>query len=377
MIDSSPFFSSDYVTARELFRAAAKMLGWEWEAFPFADRGPEGELLTLDVACSSRSPGNPAGPTLILSSGLHGVEGFFGSAVQVALLKRIADGALELPVRCVMLHALNPFGFAWLRRFDSQNIDPNRNFLLPDEEFAGSPPLYTRLDPLINPRYRLNRYDFFRWRAAWLVARFGLRALQQAIAAGQYDFPQGLFFGGHGPCETQQVLAKVLPQWVGGATRVVHLDFHTGLGSRGRWKLLIDYPLTAPQKEQLAHFFGYGNFETFDAPQTAYDARGGLGRWCVHQQFASDYLFACAEFGTYPPLQVLTGLREENQGWYNNGPLTQATLRAKERLVELFCPAADDWRATVIRQSLALIDRAARSLQPNSRSEDAPPVSTD
>ena len=32
-------------------------------------------------------------------------------------------------VAIVLVHALNPFGFAWRRRWNENNVDLNRNFL--------------------------------------------------------------------------------------------------------------------------------------------------------------------------------------------------------------------------------------------------------
>ena len=46
-------------------------------------RGPGGEELTIDVALRRSSAGE-ATSALLVSSGLHGVEGLFGSAVQAA-----------------------------------------------------------------------------------------------------------------------------------------------------------------------------------------------------------------------------------------------------------------------------------------------------
>src|SRR5262245_45284214 len=105
-------FSPDYATARERFRQAASRLGWTLEAHSIGVAGPDGDDLTIDVACSVNGG---VGKTLVVSSGIHGVEGFFGSAVQVGLLERWAS-ATAPQVRCVFLHGLNPFGFAWLRR---------------------------------------------------------------------------------------------------------------------------------------------------------------------------------------------------------------------------------------------------------------------
>ena len=99
-------------------------LGWQLETYPIDAKGPRGEDLTIDVGVSRH--GDPD-RVLVLSSGVHGVEGFFGSAVQVALLERWANSP-PLSTKVLLLHGLNPFGFAWLRRCDENNVDPGRNF---------------------------------------------------------------------------------------------------------------------------------------------------------------------------------------------------------------------------------------------------------
>lgn len=351
-------FSADYAAARQRFRQAASSLGWRLEAYPIGVAGPGGEELTFDVGCS---PGGDPESVLVVSSGVHGVEGFFGSAVQVALLEQWAS-ATPPPTKCVFLHGLNPFGFSWLRRFDENNVDPNRNFLLPDEPFEGAPDRYAQLDAFLNPRQPPAGWDPFTLKAAWLIARHGMPALRQAVAAGQYDYPRGLFFGGAGPSRMQQLLGENLPRWLSGSQRVVHLDFHTGLGSRGAYKLLLDYPLSERQLGWLTDWFGTESFEACDPGGIAYDTRGGFGRWCVSRRLAADYLFAVAEFGTYGPIQVLAGLRAENQAHHWGEPSAASTVGAKERLKELFCPAGDAWRSQVVERSLELVAQAQRGL---------------
>ena len=68
---------------------------------------------------------------------MHGVEALFGSAVQLAFMEQ-ADGRLAASggSGVVLIHAINPFGFAWRRRFNENNVDLNRNFLLADESYA-------------------------------------------------------------------------------------------------------------------------------------------------------------------------------------------------------------------------------------------------
>lgn len=351
-------FSSDYVAARKRFREAVSRLGWQLESHPIGCVGPGGEELTIDVGYSSASDPRRV---LVTSSGVHGVEGFFGSAVQVTLLEEWAS-AIPPSTKCLFLHGLNPFGFAWLRRFDENNVDPNRNFLLRGDRFEGAPEGYARLDAFLNPRRPPSRWEPFVLKALGLIAKHGTPTLRQAIAGGQYSYPRGLFFGGEGPSRMQRLLEEHLPRWLAGSRCVVHLDFHTGLGRKGAYKLLLDSPLNEHQHRWLTDWIGADSFASSDSSGVAYDARGGFGQWCMSRNLAPDYLFACAEFGTYGPVSVLAGLRAENQAHHWGSASVASTVRAKQRLKELFCPSANAWRSEVIERSLDLVNRVQRGL---------------
>ena len=185
---------------------------------------------------------------------------------------------------------------------------------------------------------------------------------KQSIAAGQYDYPQGLFYGGARPSCTSEVLATHFDAWLGDATRVVHLDFHTGLGAPATCKLLVDYPLTATNVERLGSWFGPDSFESGHSGGVAYTTRGSFGRWCVARCRGRDYLFAVAEFGTSRPTAVLGGLRAENQAHHWGRPGDASTERAKRRLVELFCPQSGAWRSQVLEHSRRLVAQAIGGL---------------
>jgi hypothetical protein len=352
-------FSPDYATARARFRAAAEARGFRLEAFVVEGTGPAGEPLAVDAAVLG--PDRPE-RVLVLSSGLHGVEGFFGSAVQLAWLGLGLRGGRPGPGDAVvLLHALNPYGFAWLRRFDGNNVDLNRNFLLDGEGYAGSPPGYARLDPLLNPPHAPRAVDLFVPRALTAVARYGMPTLKAAVASGQYDFPRGLFFGGRGPSELRAILAANLPRWVGDAGAVLHLDFHTGLGRWADYKLLIE-PDVAPERvEWLRGLLGADKVEAGAATGIAYETRGDIGSWFRSALAAPgrrcDSL--CAEFGTYTPLRVIAALRAENQAHHWLGPDHPASDRARARLREAFAPADRAWRDATVSRALDLIDRAA------------------
>jgi len=349
---------TDYVSARQRFREVTERLGWIRRDYPIT-ASPDADL-TIDVAMSSA---RSADAVLVVSSGLHGVEGAFGSAVQTACLERWARGSgLPAGVRCVFLHALNPYGFANSRRFDADNVDLNRNFLGRDTPYAGSTFGYRRFNPLLNPRCPPSPWDLFYVRGLWHIAIHGRPALKQALITGQYEFPKGLFFGGSAPSPTLTILRQHMKAWIGDARTVAHLDFHTGLGAWGTCKLLIDHSLNDPQREMLARWFGARSFEEHSAQGVAYQAKGSFGQWCIGQNFAPNYVFAFAEFGTYGNLSVLSGLRAENQAHHWGRPGDPATIRAKRRLRELFYPESITWRWRTLASGIDLIERAARGL---------------
>ena len=68
-------------------------------------------------------------PGLLLIIWQHtGVEGFCGSGCQVGfLMDRVYEG-LPKTIGVALIHALNPYGFACLRRVNEDNVDLNRNF---------------------------------------------------------------------------------------------------------------------------------------------------------------------------------------------------------------------------------------------------------
>jgi hypothetical protein len=194
------------------------------------------------------------------------------------------------------------------------------------------------------------------------ITRYGMPALKQAVAAGQYDYPRGLFYGGDRPSRLSEVLSAHFDEWLGGSRHVVHLDFHTGLGDRATCKLLIEAPLTEVHHRRLSAWFGPGSFEVVHSHGVAYTARGTLGQWCVTRNRGLDYLYAAAEFGTYNPIAVLAGLRAENQAHHWCEVDDASTERAKQRLVELFCPQSQEWKRRVLERSHQLVAQAIRGL---------------
>ena len=119
------YFSSDYGEARRKFLDASRAAGAIVESYEHHLTGPEGESLFTDVAVLGPSD---ASTILVLESGTHGVEGFTGSAIQTGLLHEGLNSGPKPSLSIILIHALNPYGFAHLRRFNEDNVDINRNF---------------------------------------------------------------------------------------------------------------------------------------------------------------------------------------------------------------------------------------------------------
>ena len=352
-------FSPDYMTARKRFRSASLSFGYQHSAYPIDRVAPTGEALTIDVSISdSLSPST----VVVISSGLHGVEGFLGSAIQLAFLEKYRTIASSLPsdTKVVLIHALNPYGFAWRRRWNEDNIDLNRNFLLSGEVFEGSPKDYPKFNSFLNPTSSPSRFDPYIIQVLWLIFRYGMTSLKNTLPVGQYDFPKGLFFGGHAPSKTQEILSNNLPQWLDCASEVIHIDFHTGLGSWGTYKLLPAASVTPESYSRLAHRFGAETIEPPNSEGVSYQIRGGLGTWCQDLLPECRYDLLTAEFGTYSTIQVLKALRAENRAYWW-GKSDHSYEWTKHRLVEMFAPKSQIWREQCLAQGLDICERALNS----------------
>ena len=345
------FFSPDYETARVRFRSAADCAGAERTTLPLATTGPEGRELTIDIAwIGERS----ARRVLLHTSGLHGVEAFAGSAVQLAALSE--PPALSPACALVLVHVLNPYGMAWLRRTNENNVDLNRNFLMEDEHSRMASARYAALDTLLNPQSPPAR-DGFRLRLAGLALRHGPRPLARAIAEGQYSFPRGLFYGG----STLQPGPAAYLGWVGGSLHqsdyLLAIDFHTGLGKWGKALQMLEPGAGVTPVKELSAAFGRPVIGVANGAKRAYYVRGGMGGALPRKLPRTRIDFVLQEIGTYGPLKVLRALRNENR-WYHYGT---GDLRhpAKLAALEAFCPASPVWRRQALAEGLALLHAGA------------------
>lgn len=352
------FFSQTYDEARGKFLAAAQTRGLRIERHLHPDVvGPSGEQLSIDTALLAPAQ---AQTLLIVTSGVHGVEGFCGSGCQTGLLQddelfaRLAAANVAL----LLVHAVNPYGFAHLRRVNEDNVDLNRNSV-DFAEAASANPAYLEVDPLLLPRtWPPSQAD----QAAlqhYMVTR-GEKALQDAATSGQYRVPDGMFYGGSAPCWSTLQMRGIVSRHAAGMSRLVWIDLHTGLGHYGHGEKIFNSPDPA-ELERAMRTWGAdvrpiaaaGSVSSVvkgDLVGIAYELLPGIEKTCV-----------TLEFGTLAPLAVLQALRADH--WLHRHPEQGAAQRAgiRQALRDAFYCDVPEWKGMVYAQTrMAVLQALAR-----------------
>ena len=343
---------STYHAARDAFRAAALEHGWATATHAIDARGPDEELLTIDVA--RRGPLHPR-RALVVLSGVHGVEGFIGSALQRDLIGRLDLLAEDDAV--VLVHAVNPWGMAWLRRQNEHNVDLNRNWARDTTPPTPNDP-YDELHSLLCPSSLvLGEHDVFLARIGEYVSRYGIEWVSDAISAGQYTQANGMHFGGAQTEQSTSLLAQIVSDDLAGAESVLVVDLHTGHGKYGTCTILTGGPVGSRNHDFLADWFPPELLEA-----TSGRAPGRLAAGLERVLPSSRYHSATVEFGTAGGTRQLLASREELWVHVHGDRRDAAHLAAVERYFRCFNPDDAAWEQGALQQGRSVLEAAARAV---------------
>jgi len=360
MYDPTHYFSTSYAQAKSRFLAAVTGHGASSESLVLPDRlGAQGEPLSTDVALIGSAQ---AARLLVLSSGTHGVEGFCGAGCQLAVLDdaELLGLARQHEVALLFIHAINPHGFSHRRRWNEDNVDVNRNFVdfsKPRARNVNYAALHPLLIPEVWPPTAENEEAIGRF-----IAQQGMAAFQAAISGGQYEFADGLFYGGSAPSWSSLTLRRIFACHAAQATRIGWLDYHTGLGAYGHCEKIA--PGSNPRSARRARrWWGM-------------DVVGIAGDDCVSSEVlgSSDLALsevagkaACAniamEYGVTPLATTAYALRAEQ--WLCNHPSGASAAQAeaiKQGLLDSFYSTNPVWQGSVLGQSRTALVQAIRGL---------------
>lgn len=350
-------FAPDYAGARERFAAAARAAGLPVQTWTHPDaRGAQGETLSTDVV---RIGPDDARRLVVVTSGVHGLEGFAGSGCQVAMLH---DAALLDLVRnrgaaLLLVHAVNPYGFSHRQRTNEDNVDLNRNRWRHGSD-DGINAGYAALHPLLMP----DTWPPSPQAAAALQAereRMGLRAFMGVVGRGQATHPDGLFYMGRELCWSSVTLETILRAYGAGASELVWIDVHTGLGPRGHGERLFAGDASGPGLARARQVWGgdvvsLASGESVSAPV--------VGSACGFAETAfpdARVVLMGLEFGTVDPGVTLEALRADQ--WLRNRPGAATPERSewiRRALMDCFYVDDDDWRGMVWGQTRLAVQQA-------------------
>ena len=352
-------FSSSYAQARLKFLAAAQAAGLEVESHLHPLRGIEGETLAMDVV---RDGDLHAQRVLLVTSACHGIEGYCGSGVQIHALGNAAwrEAARQAGVAVVHVHALNPHGFSHGRRVTHENVDINRNF----HDFSRPLPhntAYRDVHPLLIPEVwppdERNRQD-----VANYIATHGLTGFQAAVSGGQYEFEEGLFFGGKAPTWSNRTIRQVLRQHAGQCQQLAWLDLHTGLGPTGVGERIYAGADDAQAVARARAWWGSGVTSIYDGSSTSALLTGLMWTSVADECAQAQYTGIALEYGTQPIDQVVYALRGDH--WLHQHPEAPQALAQsiRQTMKQAFYVDTDAWREQVIVQAMDALHLAVRGL---------------
>ena len=349
-----PFLIPDsYEQSRARFRAWIDSIRTRWPASRLTSQAlPYNDDLTIDWVSADALISKDR--LFVISTGLHGMEGFAGSA----MLELFSDDYLPRfdpqTTGILLIHAINPWGMKHWKRTNPNNVDLNRNFISGDfAALAGTNPDYPKLAPFLSPQKALGNITlekllFFDQTLHQLVL-FGPRRVREAALMGQYAFPKGIYFGGQELQPETRVMMDLYRSAFAGYRQIIHLDLHTGYGPRTQMTLVNSPHEKMTAAETTAK---YGTpLVAVANPDEFYTMNGDMIDWeydLVKKEFPGTHYFgATCEFGTFGEF-LLAGARSLRITIFKNqanqfGGQPGALKWIEQEYRELYLPSAPDW----------------------------------
>lgn len=327
------FFTETYGEAR------AQFLRYALERDSHIEVIPHLSGLTTDVATIERNSRN----WLVVDSGLHGIEGFAGNALQCYLLSEVVP---HFPSwNFMFIHAINPYGMNALLRTNDANVDLNRNIHRGDFISIGNLG-YGAVNSILNPEGKYSPQH--REAVTRMFAENSPLELATIIASGQSSFPEGLFYVGNGEQpETRIVKAKV-EERSRKSGKVIWVNVHTGVGAKG--ELICEVGAHSRDDQRFIDIKSCVSEVAVLGAGLPYTVRGDLGSY-IKETPLTFLLMEYGTIGTSTREGIVEGVQRmvaHNQlrRFPDENAEQREAIEAEFR--ELFYPADDHWRRGVI-----------------------------
>ncbi len=290
---------------------------------------------------------------LILSSAVHGIEGYVGSAVQQMFMKELIGNVNLTDTGVLFIHGINPYGFKYNRRVSENNVDLNRNCSKDNRLYKNVNAGYSDLYGMLNPKGKVSLTSvgnvFFQINAIRKIVQYSMKTLRQAILQGQYQYQEGLYFGGNALDLSIKAVTPLLKEVAKNYEIVFNIDLHTGYGARGTLHL---FPMPIEDKKikkDLENIFS-GNHIDWGDGDDFYTVTGDFTSYIGQVLPGKYYLPMAFEFGTLDSqttMGSITSLHNmivENQGFHYGYKTKKDELKIKTDLLEMYYPSSENWR---------------------------------
>ena len=353
-------FRTDYEDIRLHLQELSDGLGAEFASHPI----DESDGLYID---SFYLPSRDTQTNLVvLTTGVHGIEGYIGAAMLDVFFGEIYPTLDHSDTGVLVVANVNPYGMKHLRRYNENNVDLNRNFILDWDSFdRASNQEYPKVDTFLGPTGKIGN-------ALWHEAGFylslaktaiteGADTISDALLTGQYEYPEGVYYGGDGDESSTVYLKDVFARCLESRyENIVHIDIHSGYGPRYNMVIFNSVFETMTEAESVAAF-GYGNVIAHDS-ESFYATTGDTTDFfyrLAQQKGTDTALFStCFEFGTigdafFDTILSLHYTVDENRNHFyptDNGVSAQIV---HENYMELFYPTETAWREKTVTDFVA------------------------
>ncbi len=358
--DYTAFFPDNYQDSRNDFQHLTRDLSQTFQNVSLNSYYVPSKIdydLTVDVCYIPAQ--KDSSNLLILSSGVHGVEGFVGSAVQKFFMQKFLTPELLENTGVLLIHAVNPFGFKHSRRVTENNVDLNRNSPSMNGLYETQNEGYPRVYDLINPVGRVDKSSignrFFFLKAINEIRKASMPVLRQAVLQGQYQFNEGLYFGGMNPEPQIDKLKPIIDIAMEPYKKVLAIDLHTGYGERGKLHFFPN-PLSPEEKIRMELLFeGYtidwGDSDNF------YTVTGDFVGFMAARHPGKEFYPMLFEYGTLNSQKTMGSLKSihimilENQGYHNGYMSAEDSVLVKADLLEMYYPQSENWQNYIMEQT--------------------------
>lgn len=299
---------------------------------------------------------------IVITTGVHGIEGYIGSVMLDVFWEEIYASEINKSNTGVLVVAnVNPYGMKYHRRYNENNVDLNRNFILDWNSFDMSVNKdYPKVGSFLGPKETMgniigHELSFYSSMIKELIED-GADTISNALLGGQYEAPEGVYYGGNGDEASTTYLKNVFKQTLESEyENIVHIDVHSGYGPRYNMVIFNSVFETMNEAESVA-LFGYDNVIAHDS-EAFYPTTGDTTDFYyrLKEQLKTDNtLFStCFEFGTIGDsfLDSIISMKytiEENQNHWNPSDNDITNEIIKERYQELFYPTEKEWREKTV-----------------------------